>query len=114
MLTVCILFPLALLAILLNAAFIAMAWGTGLISPTVTPIIRQVRQGVQRVTNWAPHLADLSMRPLIAINARWTRWERFVTLALGMRRAKTELGDKVENTSEAQYNIRHENAENTK
>jgi hypothetical protein len=96
MLTVCILFPLVLVVIGINAAMIFLAWGTRKLPTTITPPLRSIRKTVENISETIPKMMSRITNPLIAISTRWTRWEYFMRGLLGIQKKSADTNHDLE------------------
>lgn len=75
---ICFLLPMA---IVLGIVTIALAYLLSLNDRLIggtTPVLRSVREKIEKVTGWLPPLAEKLVQPLIALDTRLTRWEQFI------------------------------------
>ena len=96
MLTVCILFPLVLVVIGINAAMIFLAWGSRKLPMAITPPLRGIRNTVETISEAAPKLMSRISNPLVAISTRWTRWEYLIRGLLGIRKKSADTNHDLE------------------
>ncbi len=75
---VCILTPLVVMMLGLNAVVVVVAVGAGKVPAVLQPWLETGRQYVEKAANLVQRVSNTSARPFIAFTARWTRWENFV------------------------------------
>lgn len=78
MMMICILTPLVIVMLVLNAAAAAIAVGTGKIPAVLKPLLEKLRLQTEGVMKMIETLALNSSRPFISIATRWERWQQFI------------------------------------
>lgn len=75
---VCFLLPLVIVVAIIDVGLFYLLWLDARAIGGVTPLLRRVRQTVEKVTGWVPPMAEKLVRPLIALDTHLTRWEQFI------------------------------------
>lgn len=83
MMIVCILLPMALVMMLLNALMVIIAVGTGKIPAAMRPMLESVRIQVEKIARTVSTVTTRFAQPFITLDTRWTRWEELVNSFFG-------------------------------
>lgn len=100
MMIVCILLPLAIIMLLLNAAVLALAVGTGKVPAMLLPILEMIRKQTEGVMQQVSKYTTRFAQPIITIDSRWTRWEQAVRSFFEPPKPKTQTKESTTHESE--------------
>ena len=76
---VCVLTPLVVVMLALNALMVVIAVGTGKIPAALKPALASLRNQSIKANAAVQRLSRSTARPFIGMTARWTKWEQSLT-----------------------------------